>query len=263
MRSEERKLYILKVAKENGFVSIPKTAQFLGISIESIRRDISDLCKKNQLKKVYGGAIPIKDTIWRSSAGMRNALQNQQSRIAIAKEAANMIRDDQVVCLDCFELTGLIAEHVKNVYNVTFVVNSLKVAVTLCDKINAGDISGTVIMVGGQLVTNSYRCYTLSSLDIIERYYYDLAFISPMAMSASGVSCTSTNPGLYIQHIMGRATSSVLVVESYKLGKHSVMDFAKPTDFDRIITDDSNPVPADLLKVLQDSNTQLTVIASQ
>ena len=52
-------------------------------------------------------------------------------------------------------------------------------------------------------------------------------------------------------------------MESYKLGKHSVMDFAKPTDFERIITDDGAPVPADLMKVLQNSDTQLTIITNQ
>ena len=52
MRSEERKQYIMKQAQENGFVSIPKTAASLGVSVETVRRDINTLCEKNQLKKV-------------------------------------------------------------------------------------------------------------------------------------------------------------------------------------------------------------------
>lgn len=262
MRNEQRKLHILKIAQDNGFVSIPKTAQLLGVSVESIRRDVAALCRQNQLKKVYGGAVPVKDTIWRSTSAMTKAMRNQQSRIAIAREAAAMIRDNQVICLDCSEFTELMVNYISDVRGVTFVVNSVRVAMTLCDKKNTGEIDGTVVMVGGQLVTTSYRCYTLSSLDIIERYYYDLAFISPAALSASGASSSATNPGLFIQHIMRRASACVLLVESYKLGKHSVMDFAKPTDFDRIITDDDNPFPADLMKVLQNSDTQLTVITA-
>ena len=136
-----------------------------------------------------------------------------------------------------------------------------KILQIMGDKINAGDISGTVIMAGGQIITTSYRSYTLSALDIVNRYHYDLAFISATALSASGASINATNPGIYVQHLMRRASACVLVVESYKLGKHSVMDFAKPTDFDRIITDDSHPCPADLMAVLENSNTQLTVLS--
>lgn len=261
MRSEQRKLHILNTAQDNGFVSIPKTAQLLGVSVETIRRDIDALCQKNQLKKVYGGAVPVKSPIWRSTKNSRKTEKTQQGKIAIAMEAAKMIRDDNVVVLDCSEATEFLARYIQDVHRVTFVVSSLRIATILADKINAGDISGTVIMAGGQIITTSYRTYTMSALDIIDRYYYDLAFISTTGLSATGASTTSTNPGMFTQHMMRRASSCVLLVESHKLGKHSVMDFAKPTDFDRIITDDTHPCPADLLEVLENSETELTVVS--
>lgn len=262
MRSEQRKLHILNTAQENGFVSIPKTAQLLGVSVETIRRDVDALCQKNQLKKVYGGAAPVKSPIWRSTKNARKTEQTQQGKIAIAMEAAKMIRDDNVIVLDGSDATDFMVRHLQGVHRVTFVVYSLKTATLLSDKINAGDFTGTVIMAGGQIMTPSYRSYTLSALDFIDRYHYDLAFISAPALSATGASTSSTNPGMFVQHLMRRASSCVLMVESQMLGKHSVMDFAKPTDFDRIITDDLYPCPADLLEVLENSETELTVVSN-
>jgi DeoR/GlpR family transcriptional regulator of sugar metabolism len=260
MRSDQRKQHIMQVAQENGFVSIPKTAASLGVSVETVRRDINALCEKNQLKKVYGGAAPVKSPIWRNSKNVKKSTQNQQGKTNIAKEAAKMIRDDTVIILDGSEATLRMVDYIPNVHGVTFVVNSLKLATSLVDKINSGNISGTVIMAGGQIITTTYRSYTLSALDFIDRYHYDLAFISAPALSVTGASTTSTNPGMFVQRLMRRASSCVLMVESQMLGKHSVMDFAKIQDFDRIITDDANPCPADILDVIQQSNTTLTVV---
>lgn len=260
MRSEQRKQHIMQTAQENGFVSIPKTAQLLRVSVETIRRDVDALCKKNQLKKVYGGAVPVKSPIWRSSKTARKTEEIQQSKIAIAKEAAKMIRSNGVYVLDGSEATLRMVDHLPNVEHVTFVVDSLKVALALCEKLNAGAFNGTVIMAGGQIISSSYRSYTLSSLEFIDRYYYDIAFIYAPALSASGPSAASTNPGMYIQHLIRRASSCVLMVESQMLGKHSIMDFAKISDFDRIITDDAHPCPADILEVIEKSKTELTIV---
>lgn len=263
MRSEERKQHILKTAQENGFVSIPKTAETLGISVETVRRDINALCEKNQLRKVYGGAAPVKSPIWRNPRNVKRSAQSQQGKIAIAKEAAKMIRSRSVVALDGSECTQLMVEHLQDVREVTFVVHSLKVATALCDKFNSGDISGTVIMAGGQIFPTSYRSYTLSALDFINRYHFDQAFVYAPAMTAAGVSTTSTNPGMFVQQLMRRASSCILLVESSMLGKHSVMDFAKLTDFDRIIIDDAHSCPADILEVLEKANISLTVVSSE
>lgn len=262
MRSDERKQHIMNTAQENGFVSIPKTATALGVSVETIRRDINALCEKNQLKKVYGGAAPVKSPIWRSSKNLRKTEKTQQDKIAIAMEAAKMIRSRSVVALDGSECTLLMVEHLRDLREMTFVVHSLKVASALCDKLNSGDISGTVIMAGGQIIPTSYRSYTLSALDFIDRYHYDQAFIFAIGLSTTGASTTSTNPGLFVQHLMRRASSCILMVESNMLGRHSVMDFAKPTDFDNVITDDSHPCPADILEALQKANIPLTVVSS-
>lgn len=262
MRSDQRKQHIMQVAQENGFVSIPKTAQYLGVSVETIRRDIDALCQKNQLKKVYGGATPVKTPIWRNTGNTRKSPNSQQGKIAIAKEAAKMIRSNGVYVLDGSDVTLRMVNYLPHVESVTFVVDSLRVALALCERLNAGGFSGTVIMAGGQIIPTSCRSYTLSSLDFIDRYHYDLAFIYAPALAASGASVASTNPGMFAQRLMRRASSCVLMVESQMLGKHSVMDFAKIPEFDRIITDDAHPCPADILEVIQQSpRTTLTVVS--
>ena len=261
MRSEERQQYILKTAQENGFISIPKTAETLGVSVETIRRDVNFLSKKRLLKKVHGGASPIKAPIWKDEPYFTRFHRNQQGKMAIAAEAVKMIHNGNIVSFDGGATTAVLVSLIQNVNNVTFVVNSLPIATTLVDKVTAGEISGTIIMTGGQINSPGYRTYFPMALDTIDKYRYNIVFVSCTALNAGGAFSNATNPGVFSQHLMRHASSCVLLVDSEKLGKTSVFEFAQLTEFDRIITDDIHPCPPDIIQALEGTDTELTIVS--
>lgn len=260
MRSEDRQKIILSRAQEAGFVSIPQTAEEFGMSVETVRRDINKLCQQNLLKKSHGGAVPIKAPIFLDQNYFTRINRNQQGKMAICREAAKLVRDGTVISFDGGATTAMLASCIENVRGVTFVVNSLPIATTLVDKVNAKVIAGTVIMTGGQINSPGYRTYFPMALETIDKYYFNTVFLSCTALSAAGASNSATNTSIYVEHLMRRASTSVLLVDSDKLGKNSVCQFAKLTEFDRIITDDKNPCPPDILKVLENSDTELTIV---
>ena len=263
MNSIERQEYLIETALKNQFVSIPKTAEKLGVSVETIRRDINILCEKNKLKKVHGGAAPIKSPLWKDGDYFTRIKRNQQGKIAIAMEAAKMIQDGTIVSFDGGATTEMLASYITNVHRVMFVVNSLPIATILVDKINSGEISGTVIMVGGQINSPGYRTYTPMALDTLDKYYCNIAFLSCTALSADGATSGALNTGVYAQHLMRRAATSVLLTDSEKLGKSSLYEFAKLSELDRIIVDDLYPCPPDIVEAVETTNTQLTIVSCQ
>lgn len=256
-----RQELLLKIARENGFVSIPKTAQQLGISVETLRRDINGLCQKELLRKVHGGAVPSKAPLVKSGRQAVIVPQSQHSKIAIAKAAAALIRDGSVISLDGSDITLAMVPFITEGIDVTYVVNSLSLGIALQDRINARELQGNVVMTGGNIAHGNYRALNSMALHTLEMFYYDLVFLTCVAISADCVSHTATNPSVYAQRMMRRSSASILLVDSNRLGKESVRDFAKPGDFDRIITDNQNPVPADLQKVLNDAGTALTIVS--
>ena len=259
MVSTQRKSYILKTAQTDGFVSIPKTAKKFGVSIETIRRDINELCQTHQLKKVHGGAAPIKFPIRKDSSFMTRLRQNQHSKLAICEEAVKMIHDGDVITMDGGATTAVLASCIADVHNVCFVVNSLPIATILLEKISNGEITGKVIMIGGELDAVNRTASDVIAATTIDKYHFDIAFVSCSSLSATGVSNSSLN-GVFVRKLMDHASVSVLVVDSDKIGKNSVYQFAKPTDFDRIIIDNLIPCPAELEKELEATGTQLTVV---
>lgn len=260
MRTEERQKYILNVAKSEGFVSISRAAERLSVSVETIRRDINILCKENQLKKAHGGAVPVKIPIRKDAEYLMRLHSNQQEKIAIGAEAALLIRDGSVIALDCGVSIQAMAKCISGVENVTFITNSIPTAAILLDKIESGEITGKVILIGGEIESNNRFSMGADVNEMLKRFHFDIAFVSCTALSADGASLHTLSECAYSAQMMAQSATSVLLAESVKLGKNSVCTFAGLTEFERIITDNKNEIPFDINKVIENSNTKLVVI---
>lgn len=260
MRTEERQKYILTTAKADGFVSISRAAKYLSVSVETIRRDINKLCEENQLKKAHGGAVPVKVPMRKDADYLMRLQSNQQEKTAIGAEAALLIRDESVIALDCGVSIQAMLKHISGVQNVTFVTNAIPNATILLDKIESGEITGSVILIGGELDPNNRFTMGADVNEMLKRFHFDIAFISCTALSSDGASLYTLSECTYSAQMMTQATTSILLAESIKLGKNSVCTFARLTDFDRIITDSKNKIPPDIEKAIENSNTKLVII---
>lgn len=260
MRRESRQEYILQTAQQNGFVAISAAAEHLQVSIETVRRDINVLCERNLLRKARGGATPVKLTIRKDSSYLLRMRQNHHKKIAIGTEAAKLIRNGDVVTMDGGATTTVLASCIYGIQDVTFVVNSLHIASILLEKIVNSEITGRVFIIGGELDPYTQTAADVLAATNIDKYHFDLAFISCSSLSANSVSNSSIS-GALVRHFMDNAAVRILVADSDKIGKSSVYEFAKPTEFDRIITDDAHPCPVDLLEALQSSDTELTIVS--
>ncbi len=250
----------MRTAVRDNFVSISETAAHLDVSIETIRRDINRLCRENRLKKVRGGACPVKLSIRRDADYMLRKSKNQQVKLAIGREAARMITDGKVVIFDCGVSIQQIAASVTGVQDVTFITNSVPTMSILLDKFSSGEITGRVIMIGGEIDVKNRFAVGASAAETMRRFCADLAFVSCTAVSARGVSSYNLDESGFSAAILDCTSSAVLIAESEKLGKNSVHRFASLTDFSAVITDDQNHVPGDILDLLENSDTAVTIV---
>ena len=63
MLKEERQTWILNKLHSSGKVVVSHLAGELKVSEDTIRRDLLDLDQKGQLKRVFGGAIPLEKPV--------------------------------------------------------------------------------------------------------------------------------------------------------------------------------------------------------
>ena len=260
MRSQQREEYLIRKAEEMGFVSISEAANRLDVSIETVRRDINKLHREGHLRKVRGGAEPTKRSLRRDAPYFMRVQLNVEEKSSIGQVAAKMIRNGSVVGLDFGVSVQTMATFITDVQNVTFITNSLPIAAILSDKLSNREITGRLIVIGGEMeIPNRFSRGALAT-EALDEYNFDMAFLSCTALSATGVSSYNIDASLFAAHMRRRATESVLLAESDKVGKSSVRNYADVTDFDYILLDDRHPLPSDLAQKLEDAPTELILV---
>ena len=259
MKSIERQRFLMTKANKHNFVSIPDSARELKVSIETIRRDINILCEQKKLKKVHGGAVPLHAAVKKDPSFLLRFQRNPQGKAAVAAEAAKLVHDGDVVTMDGGATTAVVAQQLQGLRDVTFVVNSIRIAEILTEKIASGELTGKMILIGGEVHIPELSTTDAFALEQLDGFRFDIAFVSASSISASGVANTTLS-GVFVRKLMKQAAMSVLVADSDKLGGTSTYRFAMPGDFAHIIVDDKIPMPQDLKELLDASDTQLTIV---
>ena len=110
---EERQELIVEELISKGSVRVKELSERFSVTEDLIRKDLSVLEKEGKCKKIYGGAIPVKENVQRKTAAQRKKLNTEQKEI-IAQKAIQKIEDGSVVFLDIsttvVELARIIAE---------------------------------------------------------------------------------------------------------------------------------------------------------
>ena len=146
MLSEERHKLILEKVKNESVVYLNDLVKYLNTSESTIRRDLIALDKAGLLKKVHGGATALKDI---SINTLDDIVENRKSlnmeeKFKIAKYAASLIKDNDLVYLDAGTTTELMINFINNTKAI-FVTNGIVHARNLIKK------NCTTYILGGEL----------------------------------------------------------------------------------------------------------------
>ena len=105
LTSKQRHDRILAEMLNHGQVEVKRLAQDFAVSDATVRRDLRALADEGQVELAYGGATLPRpsDFSFRSKA-----VRNMEAKRAIGRLAAELITDNEQICLDsgttCFEL---------------------------------------------------------------------------------------------------------------------------------------------------------------
>ena len=97
MLTTHRKQQILSILKLQGQVIAKEVSQDMGVSEDTIRRDLREMAQEGLLQRVHGGALPASPAIV-DFAGRE--LITADGKVAIGRAAAKLIQPGQVVMLD-------------------------------------------------------------------------------------------------------------------------------------------------------------------
>jgi DeoR family fructose operon transcriptional repressor len=255
MLASERRKHIIEIIEETKAVSVQDLSQRFAVATETIRRDLKKLEAEGVLKRTHGGAIVEESISVLPFAQRSNQYMNEKRMIAT--RAAKLIQDGQTLILDGGTTTLQLARSLIHKKDLTVVTNSLAIATELAY------VPGvTVEVVGGILRKAELSLVGPTAKQFIERIRVDWTFLAAAGITVDHGPAVSNNFEAEIKTVMAEAaTSSVLLVDSSKLGRPAMVSYLSLGKLDMIITDKN--ADKDVLHALEGEGIKVLIAGNQ
>jgi DeoR/GlpR family transcriptional regulator of sugar metabolism len=249
MLTRQRKQHILKVLKRDGQIIAKAISEELGLSEDTIRRDLRELAQAGQLQRVHGGALPASPAVADFSGRAKLA---PDAKIAIARVAAQMIRPGQVVILDGGTTTQQLARHLPPDLAATIVTHSPTIAVELADHPTV-----EVVLIGGRLFKHSVVCVGAAAIEAIGRIRADTYFMGVTGIHPEAGLSTGDLEEAYVKRALSASAADVVVLASReKLHAASPYVIGPVSGVSELITE--RDVPADATSAFERLGVKVT-----
>jgi len=232
MYAAERQHKILDVVQTRGRATAQELAQTLGVTVATVRRDLSELDEKGFLRRTHGGAVRIERLSFLTPVTNRPG-QYDAEKNAIAQAVVADLTDDSTIGIDAGTTTIKIAEAIPPERRLTVVTYSLVVASTLASYPNV-----RVHFLGGEILENSRAAIGPWALDMAGRVTLDTVYLSVDGIDAEfGLTTHNVHEAAVKSALMKSARRSVVVADHSKFGRAEFGRIAPIESAHSIVTD--------------------------
>ncbi len=179
MVSNFRQKEILELAREEGKVTVDSLAAQYDVTVQTIRRDLSDLAESGRLERVHGGAVV--------PSGVVNIIYEERRRLnevgkkAIAVKCAQAIPPGASVFMNIGTTTEAVARQLLDHENLLVVTNNLNIA-----NILSANHSCEIILAGGILRRADGGIVGGMTVEMVKQFKFDFSVLGCSAIDADG-----------------------------------------------------------------------------
>jgi DeoR family transcriptional regulator, fructose operon transcriptional repressor len=233
MYAEERQDVIVAIARRDGRVNAAEVAAQLGVTNETVRRDLSILERRGLIRRTHGGALPIERlTAVPDLAGRARMMTTEKDRIG--KAALDELPEaGGSVIIDAGTTTARFVEHLPSDLPLTIVTNSVPVATALMTRTNAD-----TLLIGGRLRKPTQGTIDDWALRALAEITVDVAFIATNGICVEhGLSTPDQRDAAVKRAMIAAARHLVVLADHSKIGSDFLCRFADLGDIDVLVTD--------------------------
>lgn len=238
--STERQQAILEQLDNEEKIFVAILAKNLGVTPETIRRDLDILEKEKKLKRVHGGAVKYHQTNNEPHFEKKMNLR-YDAKAAIGKKAAEFIHDGDTIMIDVGTTSIHLAYSLVGVQRVTIVTNSLAAAEVLNNRLENKEFEGKVIVLGGMTNPTQKSIVGALTCKMLEDFRFDKVFLSCGGITLDNVSDYDLEESTVSSVMIERANQVFLLADSSKIGNESFYRICSLSDADYIICDQDMP----------------------
>jgi len=235
MLAAERRTHLLGTLARDGKVVAKSIAAELGISEDSVRRDLRELAAEGLVQRVYGGALPVSPAVVDYTARQR---VNPDSKRRVARAALRLIGPDMTVLLDGGTTALAVAELLPRDLRCTVVTHSPTVAAALVDHPTA-----QVVVIGGVLFKHSAVTGGASAVEAAQRISADLFLLGVTGVHPdAGLTTGDPDEAAMKRALAARSAETWVLGSAEKIGAASPFQVLPWSDVAGVLTD-AGPSP--------------------
>ncbi len=235
MLAARRHERILDKLRSDGAVEVRVLSELLGVSEATVRRDLVQLESQGAVHRLHGGA---------SLSGAQEApfeevaAHHLADRVAVARAAAALVEDGDVVLLDIGTTTHQVARCLRG-RAITVITSNLAVYEELAD-----DAVVEVIVLGGVVRRNYRSLVGFLTIAALGQIHADKLFLGTSGVRPDGTVLDTTVVEVPVKQAMLAAAEQVLLVaDARKFPGSGLARVCGPGQLDTLVTNhDADPV---------------------
>lgn len=222
---------IVEIARTEGKVTVEDLTERFGVSVQTIRRDLTDLANAGQLARVHGGAI--------LPSGIRNIVYEERRQLnsaakeAMARTAARLVPDNACIFLNIGTSTEALARELMARDNLIVVTNNINVA-----QIFGANPNCQITLTGGTLRPADGGLTGALAAEVLDRFKFDLVIIGCSGVDEDGdLLDYDLQEVIVSQRALSRARASILLADHSKFTRTAPVRIATIAEIDTLVTD--------------------------
>ncbi len=242
---------ILALARENGRVDVDDLSLRFEVSPQTIRKDLNELCDKQLLQRVHGGAI-VGSGIENVSYEARRLLAPEGKK-AIGVRAAQLIADNSSLLINIGTTTEQVAHALKDHRGLLVITNNIN-AVEIMKSFTGVEL----VIAGGQVRRSDGGIVGEAAVDFINQFKTDYAVIGVSAIDEDGSLLDYDFREVRVaQAIIANARHVILVTDLLKLQRNAPVRIGHISQINTIVVDAD--LPAKLKEICREHGVEVIV----
>jgi DeoR family transcriptional regulator, glycerol-3-phosphate regulon repressor len=231
MQLIERHAEITEMAKQRGRVSVEEISAKFGVSAQTARKDLNELCDKGVLKRTHGGAL--------FPSGIENMQYEARRQIAarekelIGRAAAALIPNNASLFINIGTTTEAVSRALLDHTGLMVITNNINVA----NRMRVFE-NFEVVIAGGIVRGSDGGVVGEAAVDFIKQFKVDYAVIGASAIDEDGALLDFDYREVKVaQAIIANARHVILVSDSTKFERTAPVRIAHLSQVGSFITD--------------------------
>ncbi len=229
MKVQTRQNQIVTILRECERATVDQLSDQLGISRETVRRDLTELEKQGKIQKFHGGATLPRT--FGESGFQHRMRQNVEAKVKISKAAVDLFHDGETLFVDTGSTTVFFAEQLVSRKDMNVITNSMDVAGAMADSNNHA------LLLGGTYRHDNRQTIGATAAQQIKTYRTQHVVLTLGTLTEFGAADFDQDEAEIAKAMIEQAAEVTVLIDKSKLRSNAPFVICPLENITRVVCD--------------------------